>query len=377
MFKKILKYFIYIVTSVITLVTISVAGYFGYVKYQQNIELTYKAASKCVMHQYDTQLCEPIDDSRRSFLRRVDLDTGEIVISRIGDDPEQKYRYQVFWPARCQPGDEIETNIQLRNGQASFHCVNESSFFSTEGESYLSLSLQANARSNLDFSYGGFSVSERFAYTDYSPLEREVTLDSAKSAEQIALEEEVAREEERLKNIALEKERADAEERERQRVADEARQAEIERERQAEINKMTEEFQACDLRNQKYLEETRQEMISLIESNMTLECTRKMGFEGEGCISGRYQIRNSTPFTLSGLQFSTSNFIGAECPISEPSTYVISEIPAGDTFNSSDYQYMSYDPRRTGCVRVLRVELKGIEAGLEACQAPISPPPRP
>jgi hypothetical protein len=170
MIIKILKYFLYF--GIATLLTVLI--WYSNGIYSEYRSLKYLAVSNCIMHDRNTQLCDPVSDISLSFFRRVNLNSGDIIVSYLDSDIENRYQYVIFWKANCSPGTVIDLGrLVPLNMLGGLECIDQSAFFESDG-AYVQMKLVSKERINDYISYGGFSASIDFASTDYSILERAI-----------------------------------------------------------------------------------------------------------------------------------------------------------------------------------------------------------
>ena len=316
-------------------------------QYKKYRNLNYLAVSPCVRHDEYTQICEPTNEIKNHFFRKVDLDLGDIVVSYLDDARDSRYQYALFWRTECLPGTIIESGLFVpQNMRGDLECINQSSFFRADG-SYVQMLLESAARIDDFPPFKGFSVTMDFSSTDYSILERELSINAAKTQAQIAEEQRTLAE---ARRVALASARERIVEQERA-----AAQAKLEQERV---------MQECKARNQVQISLMHSKLISQLQGDVTFaKCDP---FFRTCSVS----IPNRTAHVISSIELGVVQPVISRnstfCPATAPAVPRAVQIQPNDTFELTAPSNGVVTPL-FGCVVVVSAEFVGIESSVERC----------
>jgi hypothetical protein len=363
MIKKILKFIAFSILGLIAIVALGVGGYFGYENYKLNQELTFETVNECVEHDFRTQLCTGNVDGKL-YLRRVDVDTGEIAISFIDD--VISYTYLYYWPSTCDVGSKIQTDQTYSGGETvSLDCVDRTLFDGVPGKRYISYVFGSPAKRDVEFGYGGFSASSDFSFTNYSPLEQQITLLNAKTPDELA-EEQRLEEEREVEEQRLEEEREVEEQRLEEERAEALAAAIKERDRRIEI---------ADQNFQKSLETYRNCMVRAERVNSSRISDAKRGLAADAKFDSfppqglAIIFRNNTTTNIQNFSYTIGRkVISSACAITDFENSVSRGLAPMQTY----IDYPSRKPTGTNptfsCIIINEVTL--------ADELSCSPPPR-
>jgi hypothetical protein len=263
--------------------------------YSNYQNLKYLAVSNCIMHDRNTQICDPTNEVSSHFFRRVSLHSGDIIVSYLDDSAENRYQYLAFWKANCSPGTVIDLGrLEPLYMLGELECIDRSTFFEAEG-AYVQMKLESIAKIDDFVSYGGFTASIEFSNTDYSTLEREVSIGFAKTPAEIAEEQRVVIETVRARLIEKEREEA------AQAAQWAAQAAAAEQERTA----AREELARCENRKMELISELKSQYVSqIIEDAEVGQCGGSSRFQNICDVD----IWNMTEHSISSIQLGVVEF---------------------------------------------------------------------